>query len=205
MLRGAALLWLLGALFMACYATQAAESTKSEAPARVFVNALVSSAPSSELGDAATVYDWLIGSWHVEIRHFGPAGEPTLDLVGEWHFAWVLEGRAVQDVLIAPTRTSRAANTSREGNRYGSTLRVYNRQTKHWDLTWNNPATGNREELHGRKIGADIVQEGTRTSGQRIRWVFTEIKADSCLWYGEAMQDDGRWRREAEFRMRRKG
>jgi len=26
---------------------------------------------------------------------------------GEWHFGWVLEGRAIQDVILAPPREER--------------------------------------------------------------------------------------------------
>jgi hypothetical protein len=74
-----------------------------------------------------------------------------------------------------------------------------------WRITWINPVTGAHDELTGRRIGADVVQEGKRPSGQPIRWVFTQITPVSCLWYGEALQSDGRtWKREAEFHLRKR-
>jgi hypothetical protein len=46
------------------------------------------------------------------------------------------------------------------------------------------PVTGAHDELTGRKIDGDIVQDGMRPTGQYMRWVFTNIKPNSCLWYG---------------------
>jgi hypothetical protein len=60
---------------------------------------LHSSGPSSELGNAANVYDWLIGSWNVRVIDYDDNGL-IHESRGEWHFSWVLEGRAIQDVFI---------------------------------------------------------------------------------------------------------
>jgi hypothetical protein len=133
--------------------------------------------------------------------HFGTRHEQR----GEWHFSWILEGRAVQDVLIAPRRIKRNRSGPRTADRYGTSIRIYDAKAGIWRITWINPATGAHDELTGRKIGADVVQEGKRPDGQRIRWVFTRITPSSCLWYGEALQPDGRtWKREAEFHLRKR-
>ena len=63
---------------------------------------------------------------------------------------------------------------------------------------------GTHDELVGRRVGTEVVQEGTRADGTLIRWVFSDIKPDACIWRGEASTDAGKtWRLEAEFRLRR--
>jgi hypothetical protein len=71
-------------------------------------------------------------------------------------------------------------------------------------VTWINPVNGGRDELIGRRIGADIIQVGRHADGTPIRWSFTETRPDSFLWTGDALQPDGTtWKREGEFRARR--
>jgi hypothetical protein len=61
-----------------------------------------------------------------------------------------------------------------------------------------------RAELIARQQGNDIVQEGHFPDGTPIRWTFSEIAADSCLWRGERLEPDGKtWRLQVEFRARR--
>lgn len=181
-----------------------AKSEYADPRRSAFAGALISADSSFELGDAASTYSWLIGVWDAELIDFLEDGSRH-EQRGEWHFSWTLEGRALQDVLIAPRRSERNKDRSRLGNRYGTTIRVYDANEGLWRVTWINPVTGAHDELTARKIGADIVQEGKRPSGQRIRWVFTDITASSCLWYGEALQADGQtWKREAEFHLRKR-
>jgi len=54
------------------------------------------------MGDAVQMYDWLVGSWDVTVTDFPEEGT-KYQQQGEWHFSWVLEGRAIQDVWIVPT------------------------------------------------------------------------------------------------------
>lgn len=54
------------------------------------------------MGDAVQMYDWLVGSWDVTVTDF-PEDGTKHQHQGEWHFSWVLEGRAIQDVWIVPT------------------------------------------------------------------------------------------------------
>jgi hypothetical protein len=51
----------------------------------------------------------------------------------------------------------------------------------------------------------DIVQEGARPDGRPIRWVFTELTADSFRWLGHISDDGGAtWRLEQEMLARRR-
>jgi hypothetical protein len=146
---------------------------------------------SAEIPEASDLYGWLIGSWHLDIPYYR-VDVRDQHLTGEVHFARVLEGRAIQDVWIMP------------GRMYGTTLRVWDPSIQAWRVTWINPLTGSRDELIGRRNGDDLVQIGTHADGTPIRWRFTEIKADSFRWIGEALQPDGEtWRLEAEFLAKR--
>ena len=185
-----------------------APTISAEAPVRPrptdgrFAEALVSAAPAADLGEAGDVYSWLIGSWEAEAFDFRDDG-PPLRQRGEWHFAWVLEGRAVQDVWIVPPR-SRRQGTPKPGNRYGSSLRVYDPEQGVWRLTWFNPVTGVENRLVGRRDGDEVVHLGRDDDGRLVRWRFTDVEADRFRWLGESSPDEGRsWKLEAEFLGRR--
>ena len=158
---------------------------------------------ASDIPEAQDLYGWLIGGWDLDIRNYWK-DVSTLGLKGEAHFAWVLEGRAVQDVWIMPRRSDRGGTYEHGVNSYGTTLRVWDPAIQAWRVTWINPAQGARCELVGRRIGADIVQVGQFPDGTPIRWMFTEITKDSFRWTGEALDADGKtWKLQGDFRARR--
>jgi hypothetical protein len=170
-----------------------------------FLDVLASDGPSPELAGAPDLYGWLIGSWEADVIDYEEDGSRRLSR-GEWHFAWVLEGRAVQDVWIAPPRAARGGLLDRKGNRYGTSLRVYDPKADTWRVTWINPVSQAHNHLIGRREGDDIVQEGQLGDGTLIRWSFREITSDSFRWCGEASADGGgTWLLEAEFLARRAG
>jgi hypothetical protein len=168
-------------------------------------DALLATSAHPSLGAAADLYAWLVGSWNVDVTDFGDDGMPRHG-DGEWHFAWVLEGRALQDVWIVPMRAERAREpASVVGNRYGTSLRVYDRETATWRVTWINPVTGAEDHLVGRREGEDVVQTGIDREGRLMRWTFTDITPDGFRWLGETSADDGAsWRLDAEFVGRRR-
>lgn len=164
-----------------------------------FAQALTSDQPAEALGEYADYYNWLIGGWDVKaIDYLSP--DKKLETSGEWYFSWVLEGRAVQDVWIAPKRALRTKDITTVRNRYGSTIRTFDFNTKTWTIIWFNPVTGAKDTLTARKEGLDIVQMGTDSDGNIMKWVFTDITANSFRWYGERSSDNGQtWTLEAEF------
>ena len=169
-----------------------------------FLQALVAPERSNELTDQEDIYGWLIGGWEATVYDYAADGTAS-ESSGEWHFGRVLEGRAIQDVWIAPPRSQRSGKTlSKQNNRYGTSIRVYDREFSTWRVTWFNPVTGARNDLVGGRQGADIVQEGIGPDGRKIRWLFTDITPTSFIWRGESLESDGKtWRLEAEFRARR--
>ncbi len=168
-----------------------------------FLAALAAPGRSPEIPESADAYGWLIGSWELDVFDY-PADGAVRRSQGEVHFGWMLEGRAVQDVWIMPRRSERTAELGKTGNRYGTTLRVWDPSIQAWRVTWINPVTGSWDELIGRRSGKDVVQVGTHPDGTPIRWIFTEITPDSFHWTGEALNPDGKtWKLEAEFRAKR--
>jgi hypothetical protein len=168
-----------------------------------FLEVLQAPQRSREIPQEEDVYGWLIGSWEIDVLHY-VVDVRSRGIKGEVHFAWVLEGRAVQDLWIMPRVSERSGDPDRACNMFGTTLRVWDPNLKAWRVTWINPVTGRRDELIGRGSGKDIVQIGTHSDGTPIRWTFTEITPDSFRWLGEALEADGKtWKLEGEFLARR--
>lgn len=77
--------------------------------------------------------DWfegLIGDWN-----FIWKGSDGREVEGEWFFRKVLEGCAIEDIFIAPSRKTREINPQPDGE-YGAALRVYNREKRCYDMTY---------------------------------------------------------------------
>src|SRR5215813_1444723 len=175
-----------------------------EQPNSSLLQALGAPGRPNEITDRNDIYGWLVGDWEATVYDYAADGTAS-ESSGEWHFGWVLEGRAIQDVWIAPPRSQRNGKTlSKRNNRYGTSLRVYDQENGVWRVTWFNPVTGARNDLVGRRRGNEIIQEGLGPDGRKIRWLFTEIMPTSFIWRGESLEPDGKtWRLEAEFRARR--
>jgi hypothetical protein len=177
------------------------EATLTEADAMHAI--LAASARSRDIPEAMDIYGWLIGSWELDLVGYDDEGK-MIHSTGEAHFAWVLEGRAVQEVFINPRRSERGPDSPKFANWFGTTIRIYDPSIQAWRVNWFNPHDGIRAELIGRRRGDEIVQEGKFPDGTAIRWTFSEITRNSCLWRGERLEPDGKtWRLQVEFRARR--
>jgi hypothetical protein len=170
-----------------------------------FLDALGADGPAADRAGKMDLYGWLIGAWALDVTRYPEGGEPQRRK-GEWHFGWVLEGRAIQDVWIVPPRGARHGDTAANRNSYGCTLRIYDPAIDAWQIQWTDPVAQNFCSMIGRKEGTDIVQLGRDAAGHAIRWRFLDITPDAFLWRGEISRDDGAtWRREVEFFATRTG
>lgn len=169
-----------------------------------FYSLLAAPGRSPEIPESEDLYGWLVGSWAFQVFHYKAVDVSALNLAGEAHFAWVLEGRAIQDVWIMPRLADRTPHTDRANNMFGTTQRVWDPAIQAWRIRWINPVTGHREDQIGRRSGERIVQVGVRLDGTPTRWSFLEITPNSFHWIGEALNPDGRtWNLEGEFRATR--
>jgi len=167
-----------------------------------FVETLVADGPHPSLGAHAQTYARLIGSWIGEL-HNHMAGRAIPSSSVEAHFAWVLQGLAVQDVWITPARRDRGVAQKPGIDWYGSTLRVFDKASEAWRTVWTDPVSQLRIELVGRSQGDEIVQIGTR-DGRPIRWTFSEIQPESFKWQGHILNFDGEsWQLEVDIQFRR--
>src|SRR5215470_9511651 len=125
-----------------------------------FLGALNAVAAAADRGHNMDLYGWLIGSWDLDVTGHLPDGK-TRRRPGEWHFGWILEGRAIQDVWIVPPRgPARAGDAAGNVNVYGMTVRTYDPRIDAWHIQWTDPVTQSYFTMIGRRQGADIVQLG---------------------------------------------
>ena len=155
-----------------------------------FISSLLAPAAATDRVAAMETYGWLVGDWLFEGQVF-VEGQPHTAAGGEIHAAWVLQGRAIQDVWSLP------------GFFVGSTLRVYDPGLDAWHILWSDPLRQYYNRQLGRRVGERLVQEGTDLHGDSTRWSFSDIAADRFRWLGERRSADGAWQRVAEFAARR--
>jgi hypothetical protein len=167
------------------------------------LDALDAAGPAHERGDKMDLYGRFVGSWDLDVIRWMDDGRPR-KRQGEWHFGWVLEGRAIQDVWIVPRRGQRPGDAMAGQFAYGSTLRIYDPHLDAWRIQWTEPVLGAYLTMIGRAEGADIVQLGKDEDGNELRWSFRDIRPDSFLWRGELSRDGGTsWHKVVEFTAKR--
>jgi hypothetical protein len=169
------------------------------------LEALYAAEPNAVHADKLRLYGQFVGSWTLDIDYHQIDG-PVRRAGGEWHFDWVLDGRAIQDVWIFPSREARGRDRAAEGwHFYGSTVRVYDPAIDAWRITFFEPTRPFEIRQIGRSVGADIVQLGEEVDGITRRWRFVEITPRSFKWLGEASRNKGTtWTLEMEMRARRR-
>ncbi len=138
-----------------------------------------------------------IGDWDLIVSWFDETGKPMRREPGEWHFAWVLEGRAMQDIWIVPPRLERSGRS--ELYAYGTSLRFYDGTLNAWQSIWIGPMHRIVCTFTARLIGNDVVLE---TTAPRMRWSFTDIRTSSFIWRNELWTGSA-WRIQQTFDARR--
>jgi hypothetical protein len=172
-----------------------------------FIRALCAPEVTADHAAKLRLYGQFVGSWEAEAEAYLPDGT-TRRHYWQIHFAWVLEGRAIQDVWITPPRQGPRVGQSQEWgpftNQYGTTLRVYQPASDSWQVTWIDPASGYQAKLTGGQRGDEIFQEGTGSDGRGVRWIFSEMRADSFRWRAEFPNPANQsWQKVLDLRARR--
>jgi hypothetical protein len=162
------------------------------------LKALSADGPAADRADAMMLYGQFVGSWDIAVTEYRADGS-TQKRRGEWHFDWVLEGRAIEDVFIVPPRNARK-DVPLTGNRYGATMRVFDPASGLWRIVWFNPVTCAFDVMLGRRIGDEIVQNGCNPDGTPFRWIFSDVTDRSFHWRAETSPDGGQnWTLIVEF------
>ena len=144
-----------------------------------FFEALTSESKNTALPDEFNYFGKLIGSWAINYIE----DNNSLAIKGEWHFSWILERMAIQDVIILPDYE------------YGTSLRTYNSDTHAWDVAYG--YTGKIIRLEAKKQDDMIIL--TFVNDERRKWVFTNIEDNRFHWENITVKDDGEWYINAEI------
>ena len=163
-----------------------------------FVQALCSTAKSGQIPEEHDFFGMLIGSWDIEWTDNLESKEPR-SVKGEWIFSRVLDGTAVQDLFIVPSRAELLKNPQPDAE-YGTTVRIYNPKNGTWDIFYG--CTGEAFRLTARKEKDEIVL--TENTEEKMRYIFSEITGSSFLWRKEMIGSDKSWKTVAKVYARKK-
>lgn len=148
-----------------------------------FFEALASERKNIALPEEFDYFGKLIGSWKINYVE----NDNDREIKGEWHFSWVLEGMAIQDVIILPDYE------------YGTSLRIFNPDTHAWDVAYG--YTGKIIRLEARKQDDRIVL--TFIDDERRKWIFVKIDDNQFHWQNVTVKKDGECHVNAEIHAER--
>jgi len=161
----------------------------------MIAESLISPRPHPDIPASDRIFAPFIGSWDLRVTWYA-TGEIVRQEDGEWHFAWVLEGRAVQDVWIVPRRERRA--TAPDLYEYGTSVRFYDHALGAWRSTWIGPMHGMIRSFVARHIGGTVVLDTDPGQGDPMRWEFSDVTHDTFVWRNW-LNRDGRWMLQQDF------
>jgi hypothetical protein len=143
-------------------------------------------AQGSAATDARELADFgrLVGSWDLEVAWHHDDGRIE-HRRGEWHFAWILEGRAIQDVWRVP-----GAGPGDPPRGYGTTIRAWDPELEAWRVTWVSGLGGGATSFIASALGGEIVME-SQGEEEVFRWIFSDITPDSFHWRALGSTDGG--------------
>jgi hypothetical protein len=136
-----------------------------------------------------TTFGRLVGDWDVVVEFLQEDGS-WLRAEGEWHFGWVLRGRAVQDVWTV-YRPGAQQRESDDLLGYGTTIRVYDERTELWHVNWVGVLNHNYTLFSARAEGDEIVQNAVDDEGDPFQWIFYDISDDSFRWRAQSLTEGG--------------
>jgi uncharacterized protein len=168
----------------------------------VVLDGLLAAGPQPDLAEQLHLFGQFVGDWEAEWTGYPADTSERQTGTGEIHFAWVLDGRAIQDVWIFPSRHEQRQGQPLE--EWGSTLRLYDPKLKRWTICWATPLNAAIRLMTARAVGEEIWVEGSNLKGQLLRWIFSQITPHSFHWRNVVSEDDGQtWRLQEELEARR--
>jgi hypothetical protein len=166
-----------------------------------FASVLVSDGAHASIPEGDRIFEPFIGSWDLQVRWYRADGAVERQERGEWHFARVLEGRAIQDVWIVPPVAERAQRP--EAGEYGTSLRFYDPDSGAWRSTWIGPFHRYVRRFIARRVDDEVVLELLPEEPPPVmRWIFHDIRSDAFAWRNEILEE-GKWRIQQSFSARR--
>jgi hypothetical protein len=166
--------------------------------------ALRADGPLETEREGLMLFGQFVGAWQLDVRMYDGAGRETFRAPGQWTFAWLLDGRVVQDVIAYPDPAD-PSRTAPGQRRIGTTVRRFNPASGDWTSVWLAASSADvgvfRARAHGGEIWLEMSEDNTL-----VRWRFTEIGPDRFRWLGETSEDGGAtWALGQEMLARRQG
>jgi hypothetical protein len=147
-----------------------------------FFEALISEGKNEKLPEEFNFFGKLIGSWKISYINNNANARKS---AGEWHFSWILEGTAIQDVIVL----------SKPDEEIGTTVRVYNPVSNAWDIAYF--FAGKIIRLEARKQDGMVVL--THIGNERRKWVFAKIGDSDFHWQDVTVKENGKWHINADL------
>src|SRR4029450_1295065 len=135
--------------------------------------------PYRGLRDKLMLFGQFVGDWDCEVVAVNPDGSKQEANKCKWHWGWVLEGRAIQDVWIVHPKSDQPRLNSIE---YGTTLRVYDPKLDTWHCVWAGPIKNSFAVFEARQKGTEIMLETPNERGRVGQWIFSDITQNSFHW-----------------------
>ena len=167
------------------------------------IDGLAAHGPHPGLEAELHLFGQFVGSWDLDCTEHEPDGTAHTR-PGEWHFGWILDGMAIQDVWIFPSRAHRA-ETGEGPVEHGVSVRFYDPDVGAWRSTWVGPVRRRVHTFLARAVGDEIHLTGEADDGTPLRWAFSEITPQRFHWRNEiADGPGGAWRLQQEMDVRRR-
>jgi hypothetical protein len=171
----------------------------------LFAESLVASGAHPSVHEMLRMYEPLIGDWDFDWVGHNEDGT-TWTVPGEWFFAWVLEGLAIQDNWICPSIALRNTGKYPTGQ-YGTTIRFYDKEEDCIKVVWVGAANPQVNLFKVGFVDNQIVQQEIAIGQKQslAKWVIKDIKPASFTWEAYLREDEGKeWRLTQEVFARRK-
>lgn len=165
------------------------------------IQELQASGPHPSSAKSAQALGRLVGTWDIEYGFISKDGKVTHQR-GEYTAAWVMDGRAVQDIWTVEPRDGR-----KEREIY-STLHFIDPKSGTWYATFIDPENVSVARLTGKAVGQDriVILTHDFSEGRDNRWSFNDIRSGSFVFRDEQSKDGGKtWRLVEEDHMTRRG
>lgn len=160
----------------------------SAAGSEQLLEALHASGPYAPQAEQMAAFGRFIGDWDLVVEYQQDDGSWQAT-VGEWHFGWILQGRAIQDVWTVYRPGSRRGDATQILG-YGTTVRVFDARSNSWHVNWMGVLNHNYTLFEARVTDGEIVMDATGGDGQPFQWIFYDIGPDSFRWRAQSSADD---------------
>lgn len=156
------------------------------------IKGLAANGPDPNLEEKLMLFKQFIGDWEIE-EHYTEADGTVVNMKGEVHFRWILDGKAIQDVWMGCPEGSQKIVI------FGTTIRFYDPKIDAWYSTWISPIKNIVQTFVAQKFN-----EGKTAEGYPLKWIFSQITPNSFRWHSEETQDKGKtWKITEEMQIRK--